>query len=212
MTDDGGTADAAPNVHIPPGIQLYGVDQEADAQLLLALGAVVRASSQMELILRTVFCQLEAGPQAAVVAARQGVEWLLDMNAALADHRDDVTDEQRAELANLIRQARKATQGRNRLVHSAWVGADGGPMLVQTQRRVAAMSGRPVTLQAVVAVAHALDSCTRDLVDWMMRAVPPDRGAVPEVVDDEHGASRNLRRHDGTNEADHVGSATNDAP
>ena len=39
----------SPHVHIPPGVQLYGVDREADAQLLLALGAVVRASSQLEL-------------------------------------------------------------------------------------------------------------------------------------------------------------------
>jgi hypothetical protein len=175
MTDSERTAGDPLNVRIPPGIQLYGVDHEADAQFLLALGAVVRASSHMELVLRTVFCQLEGGPQAAVVAAGQGVDWLLTMNAALTDHRNDLSDEHRGQFAELLRQARRATQDRNRFVHSSWVGTGEGPVLVRSQRRIAAMTEQQVTLHDVLAAVRALDSCTRGLVDWMMRAVPPRR-------------------------------------
>jgi hypothetical protein len=165
MTGEG-TAGGLLSVDIPPGIQLHGVDQVAGAQFLLALGAVVRASSHLEFVLRSVFCELEDGPNAAVVATGQGADWLLGMNAALAKHRTDIPNDDRDQLGALLSRARSATQDRNRFVHDVWGGSPDGPLLGRSQRRIASMTNRPLALAEVVVTAHALHSCSTDLVDW----------------------------------------------
>jgi hypothetical protein len=147
MTDES-TAGAPLNIDIPPDIRLDGVDPVTDAQFLLAVGAVVRASSLLEFTLRATFINLNAGEAAAVVAAGQSMDWLLSMNRAIAKHRSRISDVDRDRLNLLLDRARHATQQRNRFVHDLWRGSPAGPLLRRSQRRKMVLTG-PAYRQAL---------------------------------------------------------------
>ncbi len=170
MTDDG--LDPPWPVNAPFGIQLSGPDLDADVRMLVALGAVVRASSQLESTLRSLFVSLEGSKYAAITAAGQGATWLLDLCEALVKRHTDVSHERRAQLSDLLTRARRALQERNRCVHDVWSsGIDGGAQLMRSQRRNYDLSFRPVTVDGLVATSQALIACAVKIEFWTSDAL-----------------------------------------
>lgn len=168
---DRGGFDADPwptTVEVPLGIQLQGPDFRADVQMLIALGAVVRAASQLELGLRMLFCALEGSKYAAVTAAGQQTTWLLDRSESVLKCRTEISDEHRARLGDLLRKTKSAIHERNRYVHDVWVGdISGNPQLMRSERGEFNLSFRSVTLEDLVKTSRTLIACQIGLTQWI---------------------------------------------
>ena len=167
MPDDDGK-DTAPDdrpANAPLGIPLHGPDLDADVQMLVALGAVVRASAQLEDKLRTLFCALQDSRFAVVTAAGQNAQWLLDMNRALLHTRcEEMPDGPRRRLMELLDEAKQALGLRNRYVHDQWMHGPGSEtLLMRSQRRSHDLQVAPVDLDGVVATVQQLTRCTVEI-------------------------------------------------
>lgn len=162
-------------VEVPMGIQIQGPDFAADGQLLMALGAVVRAASMLELQLRMLFCALEASKYATITAAGQGADWLIGMCQSLAAHRRDIDPAQQAGLEALLADCREAMQRRNRLVHDVWaIGTGGSPLLLRSKRKDYQLTKAPVTIDDVVRTARDLVESTVAITQWMFASLDPE--------------------------------------
>ncbi len=162
-------------VNAPEGVQLYGPDYDADVQMLVALGSVVRASSELESALRRLFCALEGSKDAAVKVAGENVEWIRKKCKSLLDRRDDITDQDRDQLKEILRDVRTVMDDRNRFVHDAWAaGPDGEMELLQSKRNDHNLIPSPVTLELLVSNSNMLRSCSIGVTRWISRALGGD--------------------------------------
>lgn len=82
-------------------------DFNADVQMLIGLGAVVRVSSQLEFGLRSLFCALEGSKYAAITAAGQSTDWLLGMSEALLKCNVDISHKHRIALTALLKRSER---------------------------------------------------------------------------------------------------------
>lgn len=155
-------------VEVPLGIQLHGPDFNADVQMLIGLGAVVRASSQLEFGLRSLFCALEGSKYAAITAAGQSTDWLLGMSEALLKCNVNISHKHRITLTALLTKIRAAMQERNRYVHDVWAGAaDGATELMRSRRKSHVLSFRPVTIENLIQTSQMLMECAVHLTIWI---------------------------------------------
>lgn len=180
---DGDEANLRPcwpqTIEIPLGIQMHGPDFGADAQMLIALGAVVRAASKLEFGLRGLFCALEASKFACITAAGQSVGWLLEMSNALLARRQDISEEHRARLAALLADARDAIEKRNRYVHDVWAGGtDGSPQLLRSHRRRHELSSSSVALEGLIETSRVLTECHVRIEQWIWVALGADSVSI----------------------------------
>jgi hypothetical protein len=167
------------SVEVPLGIQLQGPDFDVDVQMLIGLGAVVRAASQLELGLRMLFCALDGSKYAAVTAAGQDASWLLERSESILKCRTEVPDEDRSRLAALLGMAKSAIRERNRFVHDVWAGdAPGKPGLMRSQRGRFDLSFNEVTLEGLIQTAQTLIECHIGLTEWIAEALGPDSISV----------------------------------
>ena len=158
-------------VKVPTPLLLSGADLHLDVQMLIALGAIVRASSMLEFHLRSLFCALEEGKYAAVTAAGQNPKWLIDGCRALVDRRAGVADGSRDDLKALLATAVKESEERNRYVHDVWSGGDDGPELMQSRRSDHTLKMRPVTLESMLETAEELKNCGVRINRWIVRTL-----------------------------------------
>jgi hypothetical protein len=123
-------------IRVRDDIPIAGPDYEADAHLLMALGALVQSASRIEYQLRRAFVTLAGGDHSALVAAGQTSEWLMNMILAVADARSDLAGEPMSALKALISRCRAALQQRHVYIHSLWgTTPNRGPRLTQTRIR-----------------------------------------------------------------------------
>jgi hypothetical protein len=193
------------------------VNEPADTEdaLLRGLGRVVRAASQLDHSLRTLFSALVGSKYAAVVAAGQPMEWLCTSCIALLKAHREVAPEDKEKLAALLRDAKAAAKERNRLVHDLWAYGADGMFLMRSQRGTHELTAKPVTLEEVEAVERgltrvsvALDHVVADALgdealtleaqlrweDYLASLSPDERAAMAErykraLLDKEREAS-----------------------
>jgi hypothetical protein len=143
------------------------VNESSDPEdvLLRGLGRVVRAASQLDHSLRTLFCALVGSKYAAVVAAGQPMEWLHTSCMALLKAHREMAPEHKEKLAALLRDAKAAADRRNRLVHDLWGYSPNGMFLVRSRRGTHERAAQPVTLEEIESVerdlAHVSDGLDR---------------------------------------------------
>lgn len=113
----------------PSGLPPESVEYD---RLLIALGRVVQESAQLENVLRMAFCALVGSKYAAIVAAGQQVNWLIEQCRAVAREYREISDEHRNALLEVLGACRQANDERRRLVHHVWGHGPGGtrPSLV----------------------------------------------------------------------------------
>jgi hypothetical protein len=174
--------DAAPAdwpANAPLGITLHGPDLNADVQMLVALGAVVRASAQLEAELRRLFCALQDSKYAAVTAAGQSAQWLLDMNKALLHtRREEIPEAPRSRIVKLLEEAGQGLGRRNRYVHDQWGhGAEGETHLMRSQRRSHDLHLATVDRDGVVATVQQLTRCAVEIGMLTLEALGPEAAA-----------------------------------
>ncbi|MCM3886151.1 hypothetical protein [Frankia sp. R82] len=176
--------------NVPLGISLRGPDLDADAQMLVALGAVVRAASMWEFSLRMLFCALEESKFAAVTAAGQEAGWLAEMCRALLDRHTEINEQHRAALTKLLSDAGQAMRDRNRFIHDAWVtGQDGVPNLMRSWRRKHELTFTPKTTNDLVGTARTLNSSSGALINWICEALGPEVAGLEAQLRWEEGRS-----------------------
>src|SRR5580698_4712747 len=82
-----------------------------------ALGLVIEWSAIMEEILRTSFCSLVGSKYAAVLAAGQGAEWLVESCKAVVKVHREISDDEKGAIKAALDQCSAVNKRRNTLVH-----------------------------------------------------------------------------------------------
>jgi hypothetical protein len=136
-----------------------------DDRRLRELGAVVEASSQLEMQLRRAFCAMLGSKYAAIVGAGQQTIWLIDnCRAVLKAHRE-IDEAHRASVDAALVACRDANNKRRQLVHDVWGhGPEGAMMLLGSRYRdhKLKVSG-PETISTIAATRDALRNCAHQL-------------------------------------------------
>lgn len=160
-------------VPIPLGLPLQGPDISVDAQMLMALGSVVRTHSMLDYTLRMLFCALTDSKYAAITSAGQTTGWLVDSCMRLVARRDGLTEGQRDDLCELLKRTRAAAEERNRLVHDVWaVGIEIG-QLMRSNRKTYELSFVPVTLERLLTAQGDLGSRSESIAVWVETSLGP---------------------------------------
>jgi hypothetical protein len=129
---------------------------EAEDNLLLGLGRVVRWASQLDHSLQMLFCALVGSKYAAVVAAGQTTEWLYGSCMALLKAHKELAPEHKDKLVALLKDGKAAADRRHRLVHDLWASGPDGMFLMRSRRGSHELATQPVSLEEVESVAEAL--------------------------------------------------------
>ncbi|SDL01037.1 hypothetical protein SAMN04488074_108238 [Lentzea albidocapillata subsp. violacea] len=155
------------------GIQLNGPDLDEDARMLVGLGAVVRAASQADHELRTLYCALVGSPYAAVIAAGQMTNQLITDCRALIEVRLDLTTEGKTKILDLLGELKRLSERRNRFVHDVWAGGlDGQTELMRSKRGTKDLSFQPITLNELIDTARGIMYTLVQINSWIFDALP----------------------------------------
>jgi hypothetical protein len=158
--------------NVPAGITLLGPDLNADVRMLVAVGAVARASANLELGLRGLCCALHASKYAAVTAAGQNILWLVDNCAAVSAKRIDVPQARRDEIRMILSRCKDSIHERNDIIHGLWaVDGQGAPVVLRSRRGSSDLTKSSVTVERVVAAVGSLAECQRRIHDWIREAL-----------------------------------------
>ena len=160
-------------VPIPLGIQLQGPDVVLDGQMLMVLGAVVRAHSTLDLALRILFCALTDSKYAAITSAGQATGWLVDACKRLVARRDGLSEDQRDDLLDRLKRADAAVTERNRLIHDLWAVGQDGSKLMRSQRKTHQLTVEPVSLDRLMEAYRTLGACTVSIISWGEASLGP---------------------------------------
>jgi hypothetical protein len=153
-------------VRIPAGL---GSPPEEAAQMLMAVGFVAWASTQVDEVLRQLFCGLEGSKYAAVTAGGQGTTWLVQACKALAKWRDDVLLEHKNELFKLLTSINQRMEERHSYVHSIWKFHEPGGQAYFAQSRRHSYFETPhlATPDEVIETGRALVATRQSVTAWM---------------------------------------------
>lgn len=171
-----------PTITVPLGIQLTGPDLAADAEMLVSLGAVIRAASLADHGLRMLYCALVGSPYATITAAGQMTNWLLDECFALLQARLGVTPDQKAKLVDQLSRLKSIAQQRNRFVHDIWAGPTDDPELVRSKRGRYELSYQPVTLDDLIPTSQEYNQFFTFVIDWILDTLGADAISIESLL------------------------------
>jgi len=160
---------------VPRGLRNGGRD---DVRLLIALGSVVQQTSVLDLFLRGLYVDLVGFKYAAITAGGQHTGWLLDQTKAIVQRREDVGEDDRRQLSEILSRGKQANRTRNRLVHDLWAVGDGGPALVRSKLQSHGLYVTPITLDEVVALHDELQAIGIEISMWRERVLGRDEVAL----------------------------------
>jgi hypothetical protein len=139
-----------------------------------ALGELVEVSAHSDFVLRSLFCALIGSPYAAIVAAGQSTNWLIEnCKAILQAHRGlkpEVTQDALAELAAL----NIARLERNRFIHRMWGHGAEGIIQVKGKQRDYKVTNVPTSTAEVRQVTEKLQNASSALQHWTLYELGPD--------------------------------------
>ena len=132
----------------------------SDEARLVALGRVVDSASKLDFALRSLFCNLIGSKFAAVVAGGQMTTWLIENCKAVVKVHDELSDDQRLALDEILSRSKAANTRRNRYVHDLW-GISGDGSYEQLRSRVGShdLEAAAVSIDDVEKIASELAAC-----------------------------------------------------
>jgi hypothetical protein len=163
-----------------------------------ALGLVIEWSAIMEEILRTSFCSLVGSKYAAVVAAGQGAEWLLQNCKAVVSVHREISDDDKAAIITALKRCSEANKRRNTLVHgikAAGRAPDGSFHTLQSRRGIHGYLREPWTAAETAEAAAALRKASASLAEAVEDALPEMAAMSVEL-----GILEEIERNSGSSE------------
>jgi len=160
--------------YVPSGIILIGPDYVLDAQILMALGALIRNASHVDHTLRIIYGALVGSTYALVTAGGQMTSWLTTECTALVKARDGISEEQRSEALRYLATISELSGQRNRVVHDIWASSNDGPVLVRSRRGTDRLTIGTVTLNEIIQCGQGLIMAGANLHRWVHKVLGPD--------------------------------------
>jgi len=145
------------------------------AHLMEALGRVVAASAMLEHLLRSVVCSLIGSPYSIITVASMQTGALIEQCRALIKVHRVISDQTaRDELADLLGDAARLSQLRNRFVHDVWAVKPGqGMAQLEQHRKSHRMTARDRTYDELARCACDIEMLSSRLGMWR-RFIPPE--------------------------------------